>query len=79
MALSKEQLQERAQLIRMYEAACSIAHPDDEDKRFRCAVMRKIGLEYGLREMRQWTVGGNTPPTQRATQPVKPSQPPRRD
>ncbi len=91
MALSKEELQERAQLIRLYEAACNIAHPSDEDIRFRAALMRKIGVKYDLREMRNWTVGvpaGGVPPRANAaaavaakptTQPAKTTQPPRRD
>lgn len=56
MALTKEQLQERAQLIRIYEASCSIEHPNEDELLFRRSVMLKLGVEYGLRGMRQWTI-----------------------
>lgn len=63
MAASKEELQERAQLVRIHEANCSIEHPSDEERAFRSAIMRKLGVEYGLREM--WGVTIATTPEKR--------------
>lgn len=50
--LAKEELQERAQLVRIFEAACQIQHPTEEELRFRLAVMKKLAQEYGFRELR---------------------------
>jgi hypothetical protein len=50
MPATKEQLQERAQLIRLFEGACQIEHPTDMELRFRESLMRKIGEEFGLRQ-----------------------------
>jgi hypothetical protein len=58
----KEVLQERAQLVRVYEASCKIAHPTDEETRFRSAIMRKLGTSYNLQEMRRVEVGGAPAP-----------------
>lgn len=56
--VTKEELQERAQLVRIYEAACQIQHATDEDIRFRLAIMKKLALEYGLRELRDKVIAG---------------------
>lgn len=50
--LSKEELQERAQLVRIHEANCQIEHPTELELQFRLAIMKKLGLEYALREVR---------------------------
>ena len=39
---TKEELQERAQLIRIHEANCSIDHPSVDEANFRVAIMKKI-------------------------------------
>lgn len=46
---TKEQLTERAQLVRLYEASCKIDYPTPLESRFRLAVMKKLGLAYALR------------------------------
>lgn len=46
--LTKEMLTARAQLIRVYEANCGIAHPTDDDIKFRRSVSISLGVEYGL-------------------------------
>lgn len=56
---TKEELQERAQLVRIFEAACDIEHPTENELKFREAVMKKLGMEYGLREMRTVEIAGN--------------------
>jgi hypothetical protein len=53
---TKEELQERAYLIRAHEANCKIEHPTDEERAFRMAVMKKLGVAFGLREMRGVTI-----------------------
>jgi hypothetical protein len=58
MAASKEELTERAQLVRMYEAGCAIHFPTPQDLNFRLAVMKKLGLEFNFKEMRQVEISG---------------------
>lgn len=58
MAPSKEELTERAQLVRMFEASCAIHFPTPQDLNFRLAVMKKLGLEFDFKEMRKVEVGG---------------------
>ena len=66
---SKEELQERAQLVRIHEANCGLDHPTEEELRFRIAIMRQLGDSYKLREMRNREVGGPTPAKPAATTP----------
>ncbi len=56
--LTKEQLQSRAQLIRIHEANCAIEHPTDTELAFRFAIMKKLASEYQLRELRLATIDG---------------------
>jgi len=58
MANTKEELQERAQLIRIHEANCHIDYPTPEEANFRIAIMRKIGFTFNLKEMRAAPVTG---------------------
>jgi hypothetical protein len=67
MAATKEELQERAQLVRIHEANCQIEHPTPDEANFRVAVMKKIGLEFGLRELRGTLIAG---PVNRTQQPT---------
>ena len=62
MAPSKEELTERAQLVRMYEASCAIHFPTPQDLNFRLAVMKKLGLEFNLKEMRAVEITGPNQP-----------------
>ena len=58
MNATKEQLQERAQLVRIHEANCRIEYPTPEEANFRLAVMKALGLDLGLREIRSLTING---------------------
>jgi len=62
MAATKEELQERAQLVRIHEANCGIEHPTAEESNFRIAIMKKLGSEFGLREMRPYHITGPVQP-----------------
>jgi hypothetical protein len=67
--LSKEQLTERAQLIRIHEANCKIEYPSADELNFRLAIMKKLGLTLGLRELRTAAIDG--PVAQGALRPGK--------
>jgi len=55
---TKEEVQERAQLIRALEAMCKIEYPEPDELRARIAIMKKIGVAFGLREMRAIVIEG---------------------
>ena len=65
---TKEQLQERAQLVRIHEANCQIQYPSPMEANFRLAIMKKLATEYSLKELRQATIA---PPA--ATAPAAPA------
>jgi hypothetical protein len=56
--LTKEELTERAQLVRIHEANCHIPYPTPIEANFRLAIMKKLAAEYGLKEYRAATVEG---------------------
>jgi hypothetical protein len=56
--LTKEQLQERAQLVRIHEANCNIEYPTATEANFRLAIMKKLGEEFHLKELRAATIDG---------------------
>ncbi len=56
--MSKEELQERAQLVRIHEANCHIEYPTPEEANFRIAIMKQLGREFGLKEVRDARIGG---------------------
>ena len=58
MAVTKEELQERAQLVRVHEANCKIEYPTRDEANFRIAIMKRIGFEFALREVRSASVEG---------------------
>ena len=58
MNTTKEELQERAQLVRIHEANCRIEYPSKDEANFRLAIMKRIGLQFALREVRQAQVDG---------------------
>ncbi len=62
--LTKEQLQSRAQLIRIHEANCAIEHPTPIELNFRLAIMKRIAAQFSLRELRSATI---TAPPQHVT------------
>jgi hypothetical protein len=55
---TKEQLQERSQLVRIHEANGQIEYPTPAEANFRMAIMKRIAVDYGLRELRAVTVSG---------------------
>jgi hypothetical protein len=62
---NKEELQERAQLVRIHEANCKIEYPSPEELNFRLAIMKKLGMTIGLKELRTAQITGPsiaTPP-----------------
>jgi hypothetical protein len=56
--LTKEQLQERAQLVRIHEANCHIEHPTPLELNFRLAIMKKLAADYSLKELRAAVIEG---------------------
>jgi hypothetical protein len=57
--ITKEQLTERSQLVRLHEANCAILFPTAEEAAFRLAIMKKLAHELSLKELRASTL---TPP-----------------
>ena len=55
---TKEELQERAQLVRIHEANCKIEYPSKDEANFRLAIMKRIGLQFSLKELRLAQVDG---------------------
>jgi len=55
---TKEELQARAQLVRIHEANCQIEYPTPEEANFRVAVMKQLGRELGLKELRALAMTG---------------------
>ncbi len=49
---TKEQHQHRAQLVRIHEANCEIEYPTPEEANFRLAIMKQLGREFSLKEVR---------------------------
>ena len=65
MIMNKEELQERAQLVRIHEANCRIEYPTRDEANFRVAIMKRIGLQFALKEVRPAAIDGpvvNTAP-----------------
>lgn len=68
MAVTKEELQERAQLVRSLEAVSRIEYPTKDELNFRIALMKKLGSAFNLREMRAVQIEG--PVTTAAQRPA---------
>jgi hypothetical protein len=58
--LTKEQLQERVQLVRIHEANCNLEFPTAAEANFRLAIMKKLAAEFSLKELRAATIEGAT-------------------
>ena len=56
MTPTKEDLQERAQLVRIHASNCEIEHPSADELNFRWAIMKKLAACYGLKELRGATI-----------------------
>lgn len=72
---TKEELTLRAQMVRAFEAACKIEYPSDQERNFRIALMKKLGAEFGLREVRDKEITGPAAPP--STRTPSPGQPPK--
>jgi hypothetical protein len=55
---TKEELQVRAQLVRIHEANCEIEYPTKDEANFRIAVMKQLGREFALKEVRATAIEG---------------------
>jgi hypothetical protein len=55
---TKEELQQRAQLVRIHEANCHIEYPTADEANFRLAIMKQLGREFGLKEVRAVGITG---------------------
>jgi hypothetical protein len=64
---TKEELQERAQLVRIHEANCKIDYPSKDELNFRLAIMKSLGTALGLAAMRKVEITG--PATTDAARP----------
>jgi hypothetical protein len=71
MPVTKEELQERAQLVRIHEANCKIEYPSPDELNYRIAIMKKLGLLLGLKEVKTVAIAGPVLET-----PKRPGQPP---
>jgi hypothetical protein len=54
--LTKEQLQERALLVRIHEGNCAIQFPTPPESAFRLAIMKKLAESLALKELRPATL-----------------------
>lgn len=46
-------------LVRIHEANCQIDFPSDLEVNFRIAIMKKLGAELNLQEVRSLTIAGS--------------------
>jgi hypothetical protein len=51
--------------VRILEAVCGIDFPNEEEQNFRVAVMKSIGVDLRLAEVRALTITGNSKGIQR--------------
>jgi hypothetical protein len=54
--LTKDQLQERALLVRIHEGNCAIQFPSPPETAFRLAIMKKLAESLALKELRPATI-----------------------
>ena len=80
--ITKEELQERAQLIRTHEANCEIEHPTEDERAFRLATMKRIAKAFNYPELKQYGFGpstlGRRPPNPPPPAPEAPPPPRKR-
>lgn len=57
-APTKEQLTERAQIVRIHEANCKIDYPTVDELNFRIAIIKRLGVSLGLKELRGTEIDG---------------------
>lgn len=70
--VAKEELQERAQLVRIHEANCQIEHPSPEEANFRMATMKALARMLDFKELRAAQMTG--PGIARPPQPSTPAK-----
>jgi hypothetical protein len=51
--------------VRILEAICAIDFPTEEEHRFRVAIMKSIGKDLSLPEVRNLSIVGDAPGVQR--------------
>jgi hypothetical protein len=56
--ITKEQLTERAQLVRIHEANCNIPFPTPAEVAFRLAIMKKLAQDLALKELKSAVIEG---------------------
>jgi hypothetical protein len=44
--------------VRLFEAACKIDYPTEQEQNFRIALMKSIGMDLNLSEVRNLTITG---------------------
>ncbi len=59
--MTKEQLQERALLVRIHEANCNIPFPTPNELGFRIAIMKRLADGLSLKELRTATLAPSPP------------------
>ena len=56
--MTKEILQARSQLMRVHEANCKIEFPTSDEVNFRIAIMKQLGRDFALKEVRTAAITG---------------------
>jgi len=69
---TKEELQERSLLVRQLEAACKAEYPTTDELNYRIALMKRLGLVFGLKEVRTMQITG--PVSQTPGRPPAPAR-----
>jgi len=59
-------------LVRILEAVCRIDFPTQDEQNFRIAIMKKLGTELDLRELRSTRIAGPGTGVPRAPAPAAP-------
>jgi len=72
MTATKEELQERAQLVRSLEAVSRIEYPTRDELNFRIALMKQLGRAFHLHEVRPFEIVGPVVETPPRPAPVNP-------
>jgi hypothetical protein len=54
---TSEQDKRLAQLVRIHESNCRIDYPTRDEAAFRLAVMKELGMNLRLKEMRHVAIG----------------------
>ena len=56
---TEQAAKELAYIVRSFEASCKIEHPTTEERAFRVALMRRLGVGFNLRELRTMEVSAS--------------------